>query len=63
MVSKERAKQNKAKQARLQASAVKSEEQKELEKEKNRLSQQKSRANQTELAVKSIREAVNVQYI
>ena len=63
MVTKEQAKKNKAKQARLQANVVKTEEQKELEKEKNRLSKQKSRANQTELATETIREAVNVQYI
>ena len=63
MVSKEPAKKNKAKQARLQANALKTEEQKELEKEKNRLSKQKSRANQTELTAETIREAVNVQYI
>ena len=63
MVSKEQAKKNKAKQARLQANALKTEEQKELEKEKNRLSKQKSRANQTELTAETIREAVNVQYI
>ena len=43
MVSKERAKKEKAKQAQIKATENKSDDQKALDKERNRLSQQKHR--------------------
>ena len=61
MVSKERAKKDKAKAARIKADEAKSEEQIILERELNRLSKQKCRAQQSDQTKELLSEQVNYQ--